>query len=560
MCSIALPGIAASAGASPSHTAQSPNGTAAIDNSGTVDVGGMTFVPLDSWVYPALRRLAALGFIPDQNSGLAPWTRAECARQVSQAHDLVKAARNTPEAKEALRLLNDLDVEFPADWFDRQTVLTLESVYTRFAGIAGTPLRDSYHFGQTIVNDYGRRYDSIFNNVTGFSGYANFARFFGYVRGEYQYAPGRAGYNAGVQRFIAQLDQNPVQPPGYIAKTNRFDVLEAYAGIQIGFENISFGKQSLWWGPGEASAFSFTNNAEPFYMLNFVQNRPVVLPSILRYLGKMRTQFIFGRLQGHHWPRGPLINAQKVSFDLTKDLEVGFTASEIWGGEGHPETLGAFFNSLFSTSSTGTNFRYGDRADPGDRHSGFDLRYRVPGLRRYVTIYTDSFADDEPNPLSNPGRSAWGPGIYISHLPKLTRLDLRFETYSTQTIGQDYGPRFFYWNNQYHDSYTNDGNILGSWVGRDARTLVAEAGYWIDARTRIQFQYRQTHLDPWYSAGLGGTQTDGLLYVQWGITPQLLASGSAQYERYYIPIIGSIVHHSGVAMLQLTYTPHSASQ
>ena len=43
----------------------------------------------------------------------------------------------------------------------------MDSVYTRVTGISGTPLRDGYDFGQTIVNDYGRPYWTGFNNVTG---------------------------------------------------------------------------------------------------------------------------------------------------------------------------------------------------------------------------------------------------------------------------------------------------------------------------------------------------------------------------------------------------------
>ncbi len=45
---------------------------------------------------------------------------------------------------------------------------SLDSVYTRVTGISGRPLRDGYHFGQTIINDYGRPYGEGFNNVTWF--------------------------------------------------------------------------------------------------------------------------------------------------------------------------------------------------------------------------------------------------------------------------------------------------------------------------------------------------------------------------------------------------------
>src|SRR5271166_2095469 len=46
---------------------------------------GSPSVPLDSWVYAALDRLAALGYAPSAYSNLRPWTRMECARIVAAA-------------------------------------------------------------------------------------------------------------------------------------------------------------------------------------------------------------------------------------------------------------------------------------------------------------------------------------------------------------------------------------------------------------------------------------------------------------------------------------------
>src|SRR5216683_3092653 len=52
------------------------------------DTIGSTNVPMDSWIYPALERLAAMGFIPAQSSGIRPWTRQECLRQLRLAEEL----------------------------------------------------------------------------------------------------------------------------------------------------------------------------------------------------------------------------------------------------------------------------------------------------------------------------------------------------------------------------------------------------------------------------------------------------------------------------------------
>jgi hypothetical protein len=93
--------------------------------------------------------------------------------------------------------------------------------------------------------------------------------------GEAQEAPGRPAYSSAVEQFIASADVNSVVSSA-IAKANRFQTLEMYVGVQLGSENITFGQQALWWGPGESSAFAFSNNAAPFYMLRFNQTKPLV--------------------------------------------------------------------------------------------------------------------------------------------------------------------------------------------------------------------------------------------------------------------------------------------
>ena len=41
---------------------------------------GSPYVPLDSWIYPAMERLAAMGYVKTASLGIRPWTRLECAR------------------------------------------------------------------------------------------------------------------------------------------------------------------------------------------------------------------------------------------------------------------------------------------------------------------------------------------------------------------------------------------------------------------------------------------------------------------------------------------------
>jgi hypothetical protein len=517
------------------------------------------YVPVDSWVYPALRRLAALGYIKGQVADTAPWTRAECRRQTNEAASSETFNRTyyVQESSDAEvhSLIADLQAEFPEE--EPNTELRIATVYTRMLAIGGTPLRDSYHFGQTLVNDDGRPYGTGTTNNTGFSAYATASRFSFYVRAEAQAAPGRNAYSSAIQQFIAGADANPVVSSA-LAKTNDFQTLEMYVGMQLGPENITFGKQSLWWGPGEDSAFAFSNNAAPIWMFRFDQTKPLVLPGPLRYLGKIHTQFVFGELSGHSWPAHPYVNAQKITLDLTDDFELGFTRSAFFGGAGRPLTIHSFLASMFSLTSPGvgtTSAPAPVAQDPGDRHSGFDFLWRLPGLRRYVTLYSDSYADDDPNPLDAPRRSAWGPGIYFTKIPKIRHLDLRVESYSTWLFRKDYGGKFIYWNDDYHDAYTNDGNIIGSFVGRDARALIATSRYWFSGKTFVEAQYKQIKTGAQFLPG-GGTQTDVSINSQFAYKQDWLLGVWLQAERYAIPVLGS-PQHDVAGWLQVTYTPRN---
>ncbi len=328
---------------------------------------GPAYVPLDSWVYPVVKRLAAMGYAPDVESLVAPWTREQCSILVAEAEDI--ALRHSTKVEmgatnqQALKLISALKAEFePGE--NPRTQARIESLYTRLSQITGSPLADSYHFGQTIVNDYGRPYQSGTNSIDGISGFATAGRFSGYFRGEYQEAGGRSAYDQGVRDLIGQLDGVAPQPAAIVRPVNKFDPLEMYVGVKLGVFDVTVGKQSTWWGPGEESAFGFSNNAEPLYAAKVAQQTPIVLPGPLRLLGHIRTQLMIGRLSGHAYPPKPFINAEKITFQLTKNLEVGFTRSSIFGGVGHPLTTGSFLQSFVSVNSSGGT-AFGARNDPG---------------------------------------------------------------------------------------------------------------------------------------------------------------------------------------------------
>ena len=507
---------------------------------------GSAYVPNDSWVYTALDRLAALGLIPSQTSGLRPWTRAECRRQLLEADE---RSEDGPPGTNVL--LAALHREF--DGGDGSSAVVLESVYVRSGEIVGPVLNDSLHFGQTWNNDFGRPFGRGWNSDAGFTSRAQSGRFFLSLQAEYQRAPGSDAYSLPLRQTIAGLDGNPLQAGSALPFTSRFRTVEAYAGIQLGGLEISVGKQAMWWGPTYDSPLSFGNNAEPTKNMKISTQHPIRLPGVLRYLGEVRGEFVIGKLGGQKYTWRPWFNAQKVVFKLTPNLEMGFTRWSIFWGVGHPITVGTFVDNFLSLTSPAGAAGLG-RNDPGDRKGGFDFRYRIPGLRNWLTLYSDSYSEDDPSPLAAPRRAAIDPGLDLTHVPGLPQLEFRVEAPSTELMGLDQGGQFNYFNSQYRSGNTNYGELLGNSVGRDGRAVEGWSTYWFSPRTQVQVGYRQLKGGTRFLPG-GSTQSDATIKASLKLADGWFASMLFQYERFWMPVLGGPGRNLS-GWLQLIWEPN----
>src|ERR1700738_3352912 len=225
---------------------------------------GSTYVPIDSWMYPALDRLQALGYINYAYLGLRPWTRLSITHVLNQTAEFQDFTSKDDEAHEiylAVRKELDTGRHSFADLLRPRN--NFESAYTRLGGIAGTPLRDSFHLGLTVVNDYGRPYQEGFSPIAGFSTRSEAGRFALYFRGEYQHAPGAAGYSNALSTLLSNNDgisfkTSPNQatiPSGPIPAANNFRILEANVSYLLLNHEFSFGKSDHWLGPAQGGSF-----------------------------------------------------------------------------------------------------------------------------------------------------------------------------------------------------------------------------------------------------------------------------------------------------------------
>lgn len=544
---------------------------------------GSPYVSLDLWVYPALDRLTALGYIHTGFADMRPWTRLECARQIKEAAD--RMADDEVPDHEAERLYQALQKEFGREVAllggGDNAELRLESAYTRNTQIVGKPLTDVDHFGQTIVNDYGRPEQQGFNNVSGLSGWATYGPLAVYAHGEFQHSPSAPALPLTARDAISQADFSrsglpspfPVPPDTRTPAFNQGRFLDTYVALNLSDWQLSYGNQSLWWGPSQGGPMMFSDNAAPIRMFRVNRVTPFTLPSFLGVLGPMRVEAFVGQYSGYQFvnaPSGlvgqygqslkpqPIVHGERISFKPTSNLEIGLSRTTDYGGPGYPLTLHTFLRSLFSTSNT----LAGNPNKPGARRSGMDFSYRIPGLRNGMTFYAEGLAEhNEITPILGPDVAAWLAGIYIPRLPKISKLDLRVEGGYTDPpySGTDVAFGAFYWDGAWLTGFQNAGHLMGSWMGRQGQGAQAWTTYWFSPRNKIQVGFRHQKVSTQFIPH-GGALADANVRAEFWPRSSFSLSASVQYEVWNFPVIATTRQSNVTSVVQLAFWPKGLSR
>lgn len=567
---------------------------------------GSPYIPDDSWMYSAVVRLYSIGFVDHVYLGMRPWTRKNVLEILSDVEDRLADSSPSAITVQAQQIHDALKRELKPDIVDPcagpANYLRLESAYSAFRGISGTPLRDSFHLGSTLVNDYGRPFENGLNNYSGLSGYVTAGRFTLYARSEFQGAPSATGYSSALSNTLSAIDQTLYTDPstgqtthyypqatipmGPISSTAHGRLMEAYVSANVWNHEVSFGKVDQWLGPAQGASFAYSNNAENIYAFEINRVEPLRVPLLSSLTGPFRYEFLVGALHGHLFmpnpayeanpspnipnvinPGNPWVHVEKLSFRPTANLEFGFERTAIWGGKGHgPITLHSFLKSFFSTTapggpgSTGPNEKNG-RADPGARFGAFDFSYRLPFLRNWLTLYADGEVHDDISPIDAPRRAAWRPGLYLSHIPGAPRLDVRAEAvYTEPPVSTSSGGHFMYWEGIQRQGYTNNGQIFGDWIGREGKGGQTWVTYHLSGKEWIQVSARNQKAAKDFIATstteYGTTLNDLSVRVVKRIRQDFEINGSFTLEHYKAPTYLPGQQTVTTTNIQLTWYPN----
>jgi hypothetical protein len=389
-----------------------------------------THVPVGSWVYPALERLEAEGLLPTGILTNRPISRSEAAR-------LVKEAGTGQPSAAAFRLLQKLEAEFAPDG-------SLSSSYLR--PFEEARFKYLYSDGTPHLLNLNNKGDFIGNGSNIRAGFTSSARVLGalafYLDPEIRYPEG-AGLESEAEVVL----------------------VEGYGALELWNIELTAGRQSLWWGPGQHGTLLLTDNARPFDLIKLTNPKPAALPWIFSYIGQVKLTAFATRLEEDRDFANPYLAGIRLDLKPHRNVNIGIARVALFGGAGRHVDAGVIWDVITAGNENVAG-------EPGNQLASVDLKVVLPFRIQKVVVYGELGGEDEAGSL--PSRNAYMAGAYLPGFLGVDRLDVRVE-YGQTYIGKY--PGMWYNHHVYTTGYTYDGRIIGHHMGTDARDLFISAAY-----------------------------------------------------------------------------------
>ena len=185
---------------------------------------------------------------------------------------------------------------------------------------------------------------------------------------------------------------------------------------------------------------------------------------------------------------------------------------------------------------------------------------------KYVTLYADGEVHDDVSPIDAPRRASWRPGLFLSHVPGVPRLDLRVEAADTDPpVDRSVNGHFMYFEGVQVQGYTNKGQLFGDWIGREDKGGQAWVTYHLSGNEWVQVSVRNQKAAKDFAelnnANESGTTLNDINFqAVKRIGPDLELNGTFTYERYKAPLYLPGQQTVTNTNIQLTWYPGSQSQ
>ena len=263
-------------------------------------------------------------------------------------------------------------------------------------------------------------------------------------------------------RLSASYHADPID-----GNSTRLD--DSFAAVILGNWIVSAGAQQKYWGPGWDSGLIQTTNARPMPGITLSRNNSQAFETPwLNWIGPWTFTTAFSQMESDRYvPDTQHWGARGTIRPISK-LEVGFSWTMQWGGEGYGNSLSDWWDGLSNGGGTEGDLKNGQE----NMLAGYDFRWSDTAFGIPYGIYYERTHEDYHNGKNKLINAANMGGIDFV----LTDINTRvFLEYSDTKVACYADPKYYncmYEHHFYKSGYRYYGRSLGSTYDNDSETLV----------------------------------------------------------------------------------------
>ena len=162
---------------------------------------------------------------------------------------------------------------------------------------------------------------------------------------------------------------------------------------------------------------------------------------------------------------------------------------------------------------------------------------------------------DDVSPIDAPRRAAIRPGLYLSHVPGMPKLDMRAEAvYTDPPIASSHAVSSCTTRAIQRQGYTNKGQLFGDWIGREDKGGQAWITYHLSGNEWLQLGLRNQKAAKDFIPG-GTTVNEVNFQAVKRIGRDFEINGNFTLEKWKAPIYLPGQHTVTATTIQLTWFP-----
>ncbi|WP_076411098.1 capsule assembly Wzi family protein [Shewanella sp. UCD-KL12] len=243
----------------------------------------------------------------------------------------------------------------------------------------------------------------------------------------------------------------------------------SFAAVLLGNWIVSAGAQQKYWGPGWDTGLIQTTNARPMPGITLSRNNSEAFETPwLSWAGPWTFTTSFSQMESDRYvPEAKHWGARGTLRPISQ-LEVGFSWTMQWGGEGYGNSLSDWWDGLFNGGGTEGELENGQE----NMLAGYDFRWSDTAFGIPYGIYYERIHEDYhngKNQLINASNMG-GVDFVLSNIN--TRVFIEYADTAASCGVDDNVYNCMYEHGFYKDGYRYYGKSLGSTYDNDTRSLV----------------------------------------------------------------------------------------